>query len=230
MIEFTCPNRGLLEIAGEPPPSLTVSPIHTIYVQARGLALVNKESATLGGATSNTDLLHQSTILAKVPVVYSTVSNPQEFVQFYAPTERATSVHLPSPHLGDMMLVLVDHLGRELSTLGSIKDGAREYPWVDGYAPVRGESAGWFSMALRVDIVRVRPEVEVIADPSGASRLFETLRRSVGEPVPNPRLSKKSTWDDTIDSIVYKGSIKKRVLHHLSNIPLSISLCSSSAP
>ena len=114
LIEFTCPNRGLLDIAAEPPPGTLVEPIHTIYVQARGVALVNKESATLGGAASNTDQLNQSPILAKIPVVYSTVDNPVEFCQFYSPTDRATSVHLPSPHLGDMLLVLVDHLRSDI--------------------------------------------------------------------------------------------------------------------
>ena len=114
LTELSIPNKGVLDQAKFPDGTTGV---HTLYVRVQGVGLNSKESAELGativGTVSNE--LFGSSILAKVPVVAGS-----DYVQFYAPHERACTAHLNAPNIGTMRVSLTDHRGVELRNVDGL--------------------------------------------------------------------------------------------------------------
>lgn len=141
------------------PPLNLVTPIHTIYLHAEGLAVTNKEQLRLAGAE---DELQPSTIIAKIPIVDSTLRT-----QFRSNFKEAYQTSLPSPHLGSVELVLRTQDGIEIDrddyTITPAAGLLGGNPWVGGVGAANPQVS--FSCVLRVDAIRVRDEDEV--GPSG---------------------------------------------------------------
>lgn len=140
LVEFTCPNAGVLSLAEFPDGQLGVS---TLYLHADGVSLTNKEVGALGSVGGDVDpnpQLFTSNVLSKIPVRRE---NPPSMCQFYPPSERSCTAVIPNSTLGVFTLRLTDSRGNSLSTV----TGLSEVFGVNGI--------GYFSCAIRIDTVRI---------------------------------------------------------------------------